>query len=1200
MHFKQIELAGFKSFADKIDIKFDSGITAIVGPNGCGKSNVADAIRWVLGEQSSKQLRGSSMQDVIFNGTKKRKSLSYCEATLIFNNQDRFFDYDYDEVAVTRKLYRSGESEYLINKQQSRLKDIINLFYDSGIGRDGYSIIGQGKVEEIISSKPESRRVIFEEAAGIAKYKSRKVEAERKLDRTRDNLTRLRDIIFELEKQLGPLKKQAETAKKYLELKAELKDQEVNTYIYQFENANETKLKISTKLNAINEELSLRENEYNSVNEDYEQNMTEIDQVDAKINRLHQKILVLTVELEKQSGESKLVKERISYLTEQNQRIEIDIEKQKSSLELDEKSKQIKEEKISLLKKQNEQNEVNIKNLSEKLSELLTELDFVEGQAAKDTKSIIDSVEKITDIKSAVSGLKAEREILQVSKQEHIERLKLLQVKIEENQENQNKLKLQGANAQKQSEQYQKDQANFNFKLQSLTNQLREEEQNKTNLFAKSQVYENRKRLLAEMQAEFEGYSHSVKKLLKESEKNSFLKSKMVGVLANLIKVPQKYETAIEVALGAAVQNIVTFDEQGAKELINHLKKNEYGRATFLPISTMKPRWLSAEEHSASKMTGSFGVASELISYDKSISSVIENLLGATIIVDNLDTAINLANKTKYGIKIVTLDGDVVNPQGSYTGGSKKSDSVNLISREREIETLAKEIEKIKIEHTQSIDKVKELSQEIKNVTKQIEDLNVLKSQADIILAKENEKLYSAENALNISMQDRLDSQNKLKTIELKLEQINQELIVLSDMEKGSFVVSANSYSEKDKERLEKVNTLRSKRDELTSQLTSAKINFASSETEISSLNEDIARLSQNIVSTQIILESNIKLLSKNAEVLSGANEILTQALQDSANKPILKELKQAKDEQELLAQSKISMQSTIKQLNETRNTLLDNISSLKEKKYQQDMYLAKVDTDIVAMQERIYEEYELTYQTCLELKKDDFDLNLGLTETNRLKREINKLGYVNVNAIEDSKEVLSRFEMLSGQESDLVKAEDDLIEIIGDLSKEMETRFKTEFDKINDNFKVTFKELFGGGSASLELLDPDNLLESGVEIIAEPPGKNLKSITLLSGGEKALTAIAILFAILRMRPMPFCLLDEIEAALDESNVERFAQYLRKFSGNTQFIVITHRKPTMELADSLYGVTMEEEGVSRMVSVKLSDAIKNVENAEVS
>lgn len=1192
MYFKQIELAGFKSFADRLSIKFDGGITAIVGPNGCGKSNVADAIRWVLGEQSSKQLRGSSMQDVIFNGTKKRKSLSYCEATLTFNNTDRLFDYDYDELAITRKLYRSGESEYLINKNPCRLKDIINLFYDSGIGRDGYSIIGQGKVEEIISSKPETRRLIFEEAAGIAKFKSRKVEAERKLERTRENLTRLKDIIGELERQLGPLKKQAENAKKYLEFKSQLKDLEVNAYIFQYENASEIKQEINTKLAAITEELGLRESDYADINANYESNMSKINNIDKIISELHTKILDLTVGMEKQAGETKLLKERVNYLNEQNDKIQFDIVNSQQFIEKSEFQVSLQQDKLKSIDEEIEMLNKSSQELFSKFIFVNEQIELLEGESIERTRQVLDSIGKLTDLKSSSSKFQTEREMLITTKQELSEKIKDYTFQISKLKDNEVSAREFVQRANNQSDDYSKQQAKMQLNLASLNSQIKQQEQTRNNLYAKLQVYENRKRLLSEMQAEFEGYNHSVKKILKESEKNLEFKRKMVGVLANLIKVEPKFETAIEVALGNAVQNIVTYDEDNAKQLIAFLKQNNYGRATFLPITTMKPRRLNDYDLSSLKTKGCFGVASKLVYFDSKISNVIENLLGATVIVDTLDTAISLASNTRYSFKIVTLEGDVVNPQGSFTGGSKKNETANLISREREIETLAKEIVNIKEEFSKTEKEISNLVSESNGISKDLENIILLKGQAEIVSAKENEKLENLLLNLNSLVEEKLQSESKLNAINMKIEELENELVRAQELEKGT-VIDKDDYDAKNKQKQEKLNALKAEREEYSNSLTAVKVKLASAQTEKQSIKDNLIRLHDEISSEQIILDSNKKQFEKNSYTINEANKLIEENVSKNVSAQTLEELENAKEKQKQLAIDKESMQDIIKQINEKRDVLIENINTLKEKKYAQEMQLAKVDTDIEAMQERIYEEYELTYESCLEFKRSDFDINLAMIDINKLKREISKLGYVNVNAIEDSKVVLERYEDMSSQAADLTKAEEDLILIIKDLSKEMETKFRTEFNKINENFKITFRELFGGGSAHLELLDEDNVLESGVEIVAEPPGKSLKSITLLSGGEKALTAIAILFAILKMRTLPFCLLDEIEAALDEANVERFAQYLRRFGKGTQFIVITHRKPTMELADSLYGVTMEEEGVSRMVSVKLSDALKN-------
>lgn len=1197
MNFKQLELAGFKSFADRIQIKFDDGVTAIVGPNGCGKSNVADAIRWVLGEQSSKTLRGSSMQDVIFSGTEKRKSLSYCEVTMTFDNTDRFFNYEFDEIAITRKLYRSGESEYLLNKAPCRLKDITNLLYDSGLGKDGYSIIGQDQVGKILSSKPEDRRSIFEDAAGISKYKSRKVDAERKLERTKDNILKLQLVIDEIERQLGPLKKQADDAKKFLELKEILKNLEVNAYIYQFENANEVKAKISSKLNAISEELELRQAELEEVSQNYTNNMESIETIDKTNERLHENILNLTVSIEKQAGETNVVRERIKFLKEQSKKLELD------SLNYDNLISAIKaqiEDRSSHLSETNEKLgslKANEEDLSRQYLKIVDELNLSEDEAESTQKEMFDALDKLTYIKSNSSRLEAEREASKTSLSEIEERISSLKEKLKQQSEVKDKIQqnLDGLNSEnkEQLDVILKGKLEIGAKQDSFSEFQKEIQ----NCGTKIQVYENRKRILEEMQAEHEGYAGSVKKILKESERNAEFKKRMVGVLASLISVPEKFETAIETALGNALQNIVTKDEQDAKALIEFLKRGQFGRATFLPISSMKTRSLSEQDQKLLKTDGCFGVAKDLISYGKDIESVISNLLGATVIVSNLDVAIKLAQNSKFSFKIVTLEGDVINPQGSMTGGSKKSEAVNLISRDREIKTLGAEIEKLKQFFDGSADKIKNSKQEIENLTKQLEFLTSKQKELEVEIAKENEKLSAVLDLIS-SYTSEIDALNNSKIIvSNKIEVITKELESISTLEKsvGENKEGANEAIAKRQERFA---SLREKREEISKSLTELRVEIASLKSEIMGTTQELERLDTQLSESLSKKEEASQELEKNVLAIEQAEELVAWQIENSTSSETRQKLESLKEEQRKLDENKTNLQRELKELEEKRTFLVAEVNKINEKKINEEFKITKVDTDIDTMQDRILEEYQLDYNACLKLRVENFDLSSGLSEITKIKREINKLGYINVAAIEDSKILGERYDALAVQVEDLNKAQDELVEIISELSTEMKTRFTEEFNKINENFKITFRELFGGGNAKLELIGSDNILEAGVEIFAEPPGKKLTNNSLLSGGEKALTAIAILFAILKLRPMPFCLLDEIEAALDEANVYRFAQYLRRFSKETQFIVITHKKPTMELADSLYGVTMEEKGVSKIVSVKLSDAVKFEQKSE--
>ncbi len=1197
MNFKQIELCGFKSFADKTDIKFDSGITAIVGPNGCGKSNVSDAIRWVLGEQSSKMLRGSSMQDVIFNGTEKRKSLSYCEVTLIFNNQDRYFNYDNDEIAITRKLYRSGESAYLINRTPVRLKDIVNLFYDSGIGRDGYSIIGQGKVDEIISSKPENRRVIFEDAAGIAKFKSRKVDAERKLERTRDNLQRANDILGELERQMGPLKKQAENAKLWLEYRNRLKDLEVNTYVYRYNNANQVKQQINTKLLGITEELKNRQNELDKASEDYDKCTNEVSLIDEEINAGHESILHLTVELEKQSGEANVIRERIANMNQTKSQINLELINSRNTIEKDSAELKFKKDKYEEVVKSLNQLNLSYEESYNDYLKIVDELSLHEDEAQDSQQKMFDALDKLTDIKANFSKYQAERDMLKTNLVELDQKLNEVNSALNEKTAAKEELEKLVAEVQNDQEKAVNELNKAKQRQEELKAQVQETQEEKYRLNSKIQVYENRKSYLEEMQREYDGYQYAVKKLLKESEKNSALKTKMVGVLASLIKVPEKYEVAIEVALGNAVQNIVTFDEQNAKELINYLKVNQYGRATFLPITKLKPRSISPDDAKALTHPGCFGIASDLISYGSNITNVISNLLGSTIVVDNLDTAIAISNKTKISYKIVTLDGDVINPIGSMTGGSRKNETSDLIGREREIKKLGEELEQLKKDFTDKSQLIVRLQKEYDLLKFELNKLFDAKNTAEINFARENERLSSFEGVYNELLEDQKQLESQRNTVAIRIDTLTKELESIDELENIALKnkTNANKFIE---ERQAKFAQLRQKRDEINEVITHVKVEIASLEAQKTSFEEDFDRLSEEIRVSTLMKTSYEKELEKIEKTIFEAENIIRKQIETEANQEAKNKLDALRKQMQGFESKKQELQDNIRALNDKKMQIVDEMTRLNDRKNSAENQLEKVDIELEQMQERIYEEYSLTYVSCQEFVRADFNIDEAMPEISSLKKKIAALGYVNVHAIEDVKLLSERYDGLKEQTDDLMQAQDNLIKVIDELAAEMMVRFKTQFDKVNENFKITFRELFGGGNASLELTDPDNLLESGVDIVAEPPGKKLQNITLLSGGEKALTAIAILFAILKLRPMPFCLLDEIEAALDDSNVGRFAEYLRRFSKVTQFIVITHRKPTMELADALYGVTMEEKGVSKMVSVQLGEALKNVEEAK--
>ncbi len=1188
MNLKQIEMVGFKSFADPIKLTFGEGITAIVGPNGCGKSNVADAIRWVLGEQSSKMLRGSEMQDVIFKGTEKRKSLSFCEVSLCFDNTNRIFKVDYDEIVITRKLYRSGDSEYMINRTPCRLKDIIEILHDSGIGKSGYSIIGQGKVEEIINSKPEDRRAIFEEAAGIAKFKAKKIEAERKLNRTQDNLTRINDIISEIDRQLAPLKRQSETAKIYLDLKEKLKLLEVNAYIYQYDYAASNKSAIQEKIDAILEEMELRQRDLDATINDYNTTYSDINGLDDTISAIRDKILELTVILEKQTGETNLIREKLRSVESEMTRSEQELSKNQArqselTSNLHTTTNSANSKKLNLVELKHRLNDIE-----DKYQSVFSQLESGENETKEAQKKLFENLSKLGDVKAQISALNVEKNTYNKSIEEYESQLRIVNGKLSDN-EKELRSHLDASNNMISEK------TDLQVKLDNLISEqteksvrIKEYESNINTINSNIISMQNRKKLLEDMQREYEGFNGSVKRLLSDAERNRELKSRIVGVLASLIKVPTTYQTAIEMALGNAVQNIVTNTDEDAKALINYLKQMQYGRVTFLPINIVKPRYFDRSNQRLLSSQGCFGLASDLISYDKNLTNIISSLLGTTVIVNNINTAVSLAKQSNYSFRIVTLEGDIISPQGSITGGSKKTQVANLLSRESNIELAEQQIAKMQSELSGQESDLAQLNNDYQKLVSEINDKTSILRKLEISHAQESEIC----NRYTIISHDLESEVNKLTGEISKAKQmvysIENELAKFANQDYDSlgedFDNQNNQFSE-----------LKSKKELYSSQITTLKVEIAGLESEIISLEQEKVRLNSEL---ELVNESIIELTSQ-FESNKQQYDVMKSNVESSETRVEANEidgqLKNLKDELSKQGETKQNLQARLRLLEEQRMNLSAEVNRLQDKKYQQDLALTKVDTDIETMQERVWTEYELTYTTALQYKQDLFNLKEAMPEISRIKKEISKLGNVNVNAIEDYKLLLERHGSMYDQAQDLIKAEDELKQIIKELSNEMVERFETEFNKINENFGRVFQTLFGGGKARLELVQSDDILEAGVDIIAEPPGKKLSNITLLSGGEKSLTAIAILFAILQLKPMPFCLLDEIEAALDEANVGRFAKYLKNYSDNTQFIVITHKKPTMEHSNVLYGVTMEEKGVSKIVSVKLSEAIKNIE-----
>ena len=1193
MNFEKIELIGFKSFADRQEIKFDNGVTCIVGPNGCGKSNVADAIRWVLGEQSAKTLRGSSMQDVIFNGTQDRKSLSYCEVSLYFDNTNKIFkDLDYTEVQFTRKLFRSGESEYYINKKPSRLRDIINLLHECGVSKEGYTIIGQGKVSEILSSKPEDRRAIFEEAVGIAKTKAQRLETSRKLDRTRDNIIRIEDITKEIERQLEPLGRQAEKARTFRALSEDLKYHEVNTYLYKHANAATTKEKINLRIKGIVEETAQRNSELDDAIKKYNSHQREIASADEYIKQLNEELIEKTQEYERQSGTAKVYGEKISFFKSEIKRLQGEIsslkdKKEAFSNKIRESGEKAENYKAEIEKLENKSAEIN-----SELVKVITAITEEERKAESTQKAIIKSVESLAALKENKGALFSEKNLISEQQQGNLDKIKALTDKLfalkQENALNEAELTKLEKTAQivkNEIKDKEDDIASSNSLLTDTNNRLYALNSSISALEANKRVYVN-------LKESFDGYPYAVKRLMQASKESTEVSSRVKGVVANLIKTDAKYEVAIETCLGGAVQNIVTATPDDAQYLVQYLKRIEGGRATFLPVTSVKPRYELPETKRALSEVGALGLANELVTYDNYFDSVVKHLLGNTLIVDTSANGLNIAKKYRFAFKIVTLDGDLYSPTGSLTGGSRKLNSSNLLSTERKIDEITaeltaktSELERLKVRKTQLETQIAEAKGELEISSTHLQDCK-LKSSAL------KEKITALEIQIADAEKEIENNKDLVALINTRLSEIDK---AYSSIEEGNEqLVKERQSATTDAEAQQSRNDgYKKRRDELIDENTAIQSRLAFLNSEIKALEEEKARLTAEIDTIDLTIEKDGKNISSDEEMISRLIVEVEKTAFSESEKEYLASLREKRTAFET---RKTALSEEVKQDMLKRDMLQAEIDKLNNRKYGEEVALSRVDSELEYLQQRVYEEYEITYETALPLKDENYDISASSTEINSLKKRINALGSINPNAIDDYAELNERYQEMVTQRDDLLKAEDNLKTVIKQLTDEMSEIFGKGFATIRQNFTRIFKELFGGGTADLilEQGETDDPLEQGIEIVAEPPGKKLQKISLLSGGEMSLTAIAILFAILRLRPMPFVVLDEIEAALDDANVERFARYLKNFSEETQFIVITHKKVTMELGDALYGVTMQEKGVSKIVSVKLADAVESL------
>ncbi len=1179
MYLKNIEVQGFKSFANKIVFDFHNGITGIVGPNGSGKSNVADAVRWVLGEQRVKQLRGGNMQDVIFSGTELRKPLSYASVAITLDNSDRHLAIDYNEVTIARKLYRSGESEYLINGSVCRLKDVNELFYDTGIGKEGYSIIGQGQIDKILSGKPEERRELFDEAAGIVKFKRRKNMSLKKLEEERQNLLRVTDILSELEKQIGPLQRQSETAKTYLNKKADLKTYDINMFLLET-------ARIKAELSAVEEKLNIAQTELNDVNAKYENTKTEYeaievqtDEIDAALDQAKRQLNETKLLKQQLEGQIEVLKEQINTARMNDEHLELRSKAVYAELAEREKAMaELAEEKQAFEAQLSEQH-LKDQDAESALLQIQTRIAELAGNIEDNKQNLIELLNNRSSTRANIQKFDTLLEQIQVRRSALHQRLIVAESEVSRLQEEHKKFEDELKAASDTIIGYTDQIQAYEDKIANLQNEIGEKTEKLRELQTAYHRDASRLESLKNMTERYEGYGNSIRRVMEKKDEHAGI----LGVVADLVKAPKEYEIAIETALGGSIQNIVTTDEDVAKEMITYLKQNKLGRATFLPLTSMNGNGNKVQKEALSEK-GVIGLASDLVQVEDKYQCLADNLLGRTIVVKHIDNGIALARKYKQSLRIVTLEGELMNPGGAMTGGAFKNAS-NLLSRRREIEDLEKtvaqlkkdmdameaDIEKDKAERTDNYAKIEEVKAKLQDafVVQNTAKMNLNQVEAQIAASKEETAQIHAENAeLENQISDIKENHESIQ-VELEFsEKMEQELSTSSDEQQKALEVAR----EEESKQLQETEKMHLAYASLEQKYQFIQENEARISEEIDKFNEELAQLDVNKGgATEEIRQKEAQIQDIQDTIANSAElfvEIEAEIQKFTAEKEELnKQHKAFLAQREELAKRMSDLDKEVFRLNSRREGYEE--ASEKHINY-------------------MWEEYELTYNMALEIRDENLnDLAFMKKQIQTLKNEIKALGPVNVNAIEDYKEVSERYEFLKRQHDDLIEAEATLVGIIEELDAAMRKQFKESFEEIGQEFDRVFKQLFGGGKGTLELMEDEDVLEAGIKIIAQPPGKKLQNMMQLSGGEKALTAISLLFAIQNLKPSPFCLLDEIEAALDDTNVERFAKYLHKLTKHTQFIVITHRRGTMTAADRLYGITMQEKGVSTLVSVDL-------------
>lgn len=1181
MLLKSLELHGFKTFPDRIKLSFDKGITSIVGPNGSGKSNISDAIRWVLGEQSAKTLRCSKMEDVVFNGTDKRKKTGYAEVTLSIDNKDRILPFDGDEVAVTRRYYRSGESEYMINKATVRLRDIHELFMDTGLGRDGYSMIGQGKIDSIVASKSEERREIFEEASGISRYRYRKTEAERKLKSTEENLVRLRDIVGELEDRVGPLKKQSEKAQKFLVLSEEKKGLEIALWLNTLDNSANIIKEQDDKIDIQRAQYENAEQELANISSETESIYLKNGEITSKIDTIRRNISQFESEVSNNNALISVANNDIEHNKETITRLETEIEQLDNSFT--EIESQIKEKKENV-----EKLKLNIEEKQKKYNEVSENLNTISVDASRSGDELQELNSKLAELSQKSANAKVVLLTSDSSINELNERIESLNSSLSEKESNLE-------TTSKMLEDYTAQGKDSAEKVEMLSNSIKGLELKINNLKAKNENSKGeidrltldsneklrRANILEDLEKNLEGFAHSVKTVMNLSRHGKI--SGIHGPVSRLIKVPTDYAVAIETALGGAMQNIVTGNEEDAKRAIRTLKENKGGRATFLPIATIKPRYLN--ENGIDSCFGFVGVASDLCDCKDEYKGILQNLLGKIVIAEDLNSAVSIAKKYSYRFKVVTLDGQVVNAGGSLTGGSLNK-RTGLLSRASEIEKYRKEAKAI-------ADKADELKEQYSNSQQEF-----AKYEADILgtrgdLSTEQQELIrlrteykacqneydSLVSSIDFTKNEIVECENKISNLQKDKETADKEFSAfeeeIANIEKTTSNLTGNRLA------------LTEKREQLSEKLQNIRLEIVTFEKDKEALISEIrtseynsqhqTERKENLRNQIVSVNSNIDIINKKIESYTNISNNYQDKIAEFNNA-----IEKLNGDKEKFEKKSVELRQKEKDLNSTREVSGRELARLEERK----INLQKQYDDIIA---KLWDEYELTKRQAEEISIEIENVSTARKRLNEIKSSIRGLGSVNVSAIEEYKEVSERYEFLGAQVSDVEKSKNEIERLINNLTKQMKDAFIENFHEINKHFGETFKELFGGGTASLELANPDDILNSGIDIIAHPPGKIVVHLEALSGGEKALVAIALYFSIMKVRPAPFCVMDEIEAALDDVNVDRFAQYMRRMTDRTQFITITHRRGTMEESDVLYGVTMQDEGISKLLELRASE-----------